>query len=193
MRIAAMATLVTPEEYLAHEELTDEKSEYEEGVIIPMPGATLHHILIMQNVSSWLDVAIADLDFVVLNSETRIRTPDLTRYTYPDVSVVAGTPIIDPQWQTANLTNPCLIVEVLSKSTQERDRGSKFDGYKTIPTLQEYVLIDQYCVHVTQWVRDPADDWHSTEYTSLADVIELVSVPVQLPLQRVYRRVEVAE
>jgi Uma2 family endonuclease len=109
------------------------------------------------------------------------------------MSVVAGTPHFDAAWETATLTNPCLIVEVLSKSTARRDQGPKFESYKSIPSLREYLLVDQYRVAVIQWVRHPdAGQWHRSDYTRLDEVVTLASVPVQLPLRRVYRRVRFA-
>jgi Uma2 family endonuclease len=185
---------ITPAEYLTREEQAAEKSEYEDGVIIPMPGGTPHHNQIMLNITTLVDVAIGEQDFVVCNSETRIRTPDAMNYYYPDLSVVAGEPLFDPGWETATLTNPCLVVEVLSRTTAQRDQGSKFERYKTIPTLREYLLVDQYRVQAVQWVRPPQDEmWHATTYTRLDEHIALQSVPVYLPLQRIYRRVTFAQ
>jgi Uma2 family endonuclease len=180
---------VTPAEYLAREEAADQKSEYEYGAIIPMPGGTLQHSQIKVNAVTLLSTQLADLDFVVLNSDVRVRTPDQGRYYYPDVSVVAGAPTIEPQWKTANLTNPCLIIEVISPSTGQRDRGTKFEGYKTIPSLREYLLIDSNQMHVTQWVRGDDEQWTSRDYRSHDDVVALAAAPAQLALAGVYRRV----
>ncbi len=184
---------VTPAEYLTREEQAAEKSEYEDGAIIPMPGGTLPHNRIKVNLVTMLDALLEALDFEVFNSDMRIRTPDATSYYYPDVCVVAGEPVIDAETETATLTNPCLVVEVLSRTTAQRDQGSKFERYKTIPTLREYLLVDQYRVQVVQWVRPPQGEmWHATTYTRLDEHIALQSVPVQLPLQRIYRRVTFA-
>jgi Uma2 family endonuclease len=182
-------TPVTPAEYLAREEAAEQKSEYEYGAIIPMPGGTLQHSQIKVNVVTLLSTQLADLDFVGLNSDVRVRTPDQGRYYYPDVSVVAGAPAIEPEWKTANLTNPCLIIEVISPSTGQRDRGTKFAGYKTIPTLREYLLIHSNQMHVTQWVREANAVWTSRDYPAQDDVVALVTVPAQLALARIYRRV----
>jgi Uma2 family endonuclease len=119
----------------------------------------------------------------------RVGTPDISRYSYPDVSVVAGMPELDTHSATATLYNPCLLVEVLSKSTAQRDSGTKFAGYKRIPSLREYLLIDQYRILVTQWVRQPDGQWHSASYHSRDDVLALASAPAALPLHAVYQQV----
>jgi len=180
---------MTPAEYLAREEAAEHKSEYEYEAIIPMSGGTLQHSQIKVNAVTLLSTQLVALDFVVLNSDVRVRTPDQGRYYYPDVSVVAGAPAIEPQWKTANLTNPCLIIEVVSPSTGQRDRGTKFEGYKTIPSLREYLLIDSNQMHVTQWVRGDDGQWTSRDYRSHDDVVALAAAPAQLALAEVYRRV----
>ena len=193
MTVPATLTLVSPEEYMLLEEPAEAKSEYEDGEIIPMSGGKPSHNQIKVNIVVMLDTLIGENDFRVLNSDTRVRTPDSRRYTYPDVSVVAGAPQFDPQWETATLLNPCLIVEVLSNSTRRRDISTKFTGYQQILTFREYLLVEQDIPHVTQWVREPDNTWHSTIYTRLDDVIELASVPVALPVRRIYRHVPIAE
>jgi Uma2 family endonuclease len=184
---------VTPAAYLAREEAAAQKSEYEDGAIIPMPGGTPAHNRIMQNVNVMLAVALEDLDFEVLNSENLVRTPESGHYYYPDVSVTAGEPIFDTTpWEVAVVTNPCLVVEVLSPSTGPRDRGVKFAAYKTIPGLREYLLIDSEQAQVTQWVRGDAEQWTQRDYRGLESEVELASLPVRLPLARIYRRVAFA-
>lgn len=183
------ATLLRLAEYLALAEAAEEKSEYEDGVIIPMVGATESHILIMMHVQFLLYAGLREKDFRVYNSEMRICTPDRSRYYYPDASVVAGAPQFDTAAPSATLLNPCLIVEVLAKSSAPRDRGKKFVGYRLLPTFREYLLIAQEQVQVTQWVQQPDQTWQQRDYTSLADLLDLVHVPIQLPLREIYRNI----
>lgn len=185
---ATIATYVTPEEYLAQEEQALYKSEYHDGVIIPMAGAQPRHNYIEGNVYRLLATALLD-SYDVFTSNVPVYIPAINWYVYPDVTVVAGDAVWHTELPIGTVLNPCLIVEVLSASTTSYDRGDKFAGYQTIPTFREYLLIDQDRIAVTHWHRTDTGNWEYTDYTSREDVIALVSVPAQLPVAQVYRRV----
>ncbi len=180
-------------EYIASEEAAHDapKREYEEGVIIEMTGGSYAHNTLMGNLFGLLFIALRGLPYTLCNSEYRVRPPTSAVYYYPDLSVVAGAPLLDPAWTTATLLNPCLIVEVLSPSTAARDRGVKFTHYQQIPSLHEYLLIDSEQVLVEQWHPDAAGAWYGITLTSLGDTLTLGSVPATLALADLYASVEV--
>ncbi len=186
-------TLTSLAEYIASEEAAHDapKREYEEGVIIEMTGGSYAHNTLMGNLFGLLFIALRGLPYTLCNSEYRVRPPTSATYYYPDLSVVAGAPLLDPAWTTATLLNPCLIVEVLSPSTAARDRGVKFTHYQQIPTLQEYLLVDSEQVLVEQWQLNQAGVWHGTTCTRLGDTLTLGSVPTTLALADLYASVEV--
>ncbi len=186
-------TLTSLAEYIASEEATHDapKREYEEGVLIEMTGGSYAHNTIMGNLFGLLFIALRGLPYTLCNSEYRVRPPTSTVYYYPDLSVVAGAPLLDPAWATATLLNPCLIVEVISPSTTARDRGVKFTHYQQIPSLHEYLLIDSEQVLVEQWQLNQAGAWYGITLTSPGDTLALGSVPATLALADLYASVEV--
>ena len=105
---------------------------------------------------------------------------------------IQGEPQLQ-QGRTDTVLNPLLVVEVLSKSTRNYDRGDKFVCYRTIPTLQEYVLIDQYAVHVEQYAKTPDDKWLLTESDGTDAVLSFAAIPLQMPLRDLYENVQIAQ
>ena len=116
-----------------------------------------------------------------------MKTPD-GLFTYPDVMVMCGAVALTRD-RPDTVTNPCVIVEVLSEATHDYDRGEKFILYQAIPTLQEYLLIEQDRVHLEHWRRQPTGDWAAQTYTTLDAIIVLPTLAVILPLREVYRQV----
>src|SRR6202012_6265077 len=127
------------EEYLEMENAATEKHEYYKGEIFAMSGAKHQHNLVAGNIYAPLKNKLRDKPCKPLNSDSRIHIEKNTLFTYPDISVVCGDPVFlnDDEW---NLLNPTVIIEVLSPSTQNYDRGDKFNLYRDIPTLKEYIL-----------------------------------------------------
>lgn len=117
----------------------------------------------------------------------------LNRYVYPDITVVKGETIADTTAPIGVVLNPTLIIEILSSLTKGYDKGKKFVAYKTIPTFQEYLLIAEEHIAVTQWVKDASGNWQQANYRHLEDSIALVSVPVVLPVAQIYQQVNVTE
>jgi Uma2 family endonuclease len=189
---ASMSTqpehLYTDEEYLAIERASDTKNEYLDGVIYAMGGASPRHVQIVGNVSGELRNRLRNTPCVVYSTDLRVRVSRGGLYAYPDVVVVCGEPVfIDDQLDT--LTNPVLIVEVLSSSTKNYDRGEKFERYRTNPTLQEYVLIAQDMVHVEAYTRENGGVWVLRETNNPDDTVELTSVGCHLPVAEIYFKV----
>ncbi|BAY12483.1 Uma2 family endonuclease [Calothrix sp. NIES-2098] len=179
----------TPEEYLELEEAADYKSEYIDGQIIPMAGGTINHNQIALNLSSELNFAFKKQHYRVYMGDVRLWIAQKRTYTYPDVMILAD----EPEYFNNRLdiiVNPQVIVEVLSKSTKGYDREGKFEAYRTIPTFQEYLLIDQNRIHVEQYSKTGKKQWALREYDEEDEAIALVTVPFEISLQDLYNKVQ---
>ncbi|HEX8069721.1 MAG TPA: Uma2 family endonuclease [Pyrinomonadaceae bacterium] len=181
-------TYLTPEEYLALERKVVYKSEYIDGVIVAMTGASRKHNLITFNITRELSQQLRGRPCEGYASDMRVRVPSPRVYTYPDVVVVCGEPQFEDE-QVDTLLNPTLIVEVLSESTERYDRGKKFGFYRTIGSLAEYLLVAQDECRVEQYVKQPDGRWLLSDYYTPEDVIKLNSIQCQLALKEVYDKV----
>jgi len=183
-------TYYTPEEYLQQERKATHKSEYYKGEIFAMAGASLNHNRIVSNTI----FAIRDglrkkgKNCEVFPSDLRLHIPANTLYTYPDVSVICG----EPQFTDDNfdvITNPIVLVEVLSESTKSYDRGEKFKLYRDIETLQNYVLVasDSHLVEV--FTKKTDNFWELRIYENLDENVELGSLNISVSMQEIYLNV----
>jgi Uma2 family endonuclease len=179
----------TPAEYLALEEIAEYKSEYHDGEIIPMTGGTTNHNEIAGNFYSHFKFAFRGQNYRIYMGDVRLWIPRYRRYTYPDVMVIEGTPIYEGTG-TTTVTNPYLIVEVLSKSTASYDQGEKFRYYRSIPEFREYILIDQYSFHVEQFAKNAEGKWVLTEYELQDSILPMESINFQISLSDIYEKVE---
>jgi Uma2 family endonuclease len=186
--VTTTAKRYTPAEYLAQEEQATDKSELIEGDIIPMAGAGANHNSLTGKLHARLLLALEDLDYAVFMSDMRLWLPLYESYTYPDVMAVATPPQFTDERQTA-LTNPCLIGEILSPSTERYDKSAKFRLYRSLPTLQEYILVDQTAYRVEQHTKVERHQWLLTEWIGAEAVVPLKSVPVEIALKDLYKRV----
>lgn len=178
----------TPEEYLALEEKAIDKSEYHDGEIVPMTGGTTNHNSIIINLIANLKFGLRSRDYRLFTSDVRLWIPETRRYVYPDIMVIQGNPVYQGSNSTI-VTNPCLIIEVLSSSTKDYDRGGKFLYYRSIPEFREYILIDQYSYHIEQFAKNSNNKWVLTEYDSEDAILVLESVEFQIPLRDIYERI----
>jgi Uma2 family endonuclease len=178
-----------PEEYLALEEAADFKSEYIDGLIIPMAGGSTNHNRIALNLSSALNFAFRQQDYEVFMGDVRLWIPKKRIYTYPDVMIVAGE-VEYCNNRTDIITNPQVIIEVLSKSTTGYDREGKFEAYRTIDSFQEYLLIDQTRIRVEQYSKMGKKRWSFCEYDEEDEAISLSSVSFNISLQDLYNKVK---
>lgn len=178
----------SPEEYLALEETAEFRSEYHNGQILLTVGGTPNHNRITVNVGSALSLSLAEQDYDIFISDMRLWIPRKGLYTYPDVMVVKGE-LAFVEGRKDTITNPLLIAEVWSDSTKDYDRGEKFEFYRTIVSFREYVLVDQYRIHVEHYSRTANNQWLMTEYEQLNAVLRLITVPLQIPLSTIYRKV----
>jgi Uma2 family endonuclease len=178
----------TPEEYLALEETSEDKNEYRQGEIIPMVGATTNHNQIAGNFYRRFPLTINNQDYYTYMETVRLWLSDYSIYTYPDVMVIKGQPLYQGNSQS-NVINPLIIVEVLSNSTQAYDRGDKFKFYRSLPTFQEYILIEQSSYSVERYYKQKDDQWLVDFLTGENAVLQLVSVDWQISFQDLYQRV----
>jgi Uma2 family endonuclease len=180
--------LISVEEYLAMEREIEEKHGYLNGEVFAMGGASPNHGLIVTNVVIELGTQLKKRPCTVYAADLRVKVTPTGLYTYPDVVVVCGEPQFDDQ-NKDTLTNPTLIVEVLSESTKSYDRGDKFAHYRSLPSFMEYVLIDQDAIHVEHFIRQPDNRWILAETNRIEDTIELGSIGCTLSLMEVYDKV----
>jgi Uma2 family endonuclease len=179
----------SPEEYLAQEEASEFRNEYLDGQIIPMAGGSPEHDQISLNIASYLDQAL-DEDVRVFHNDMRLWIPLTRTYTYPDVmTIVGGLQLLDNRKDT--VTNPNLIVEVLSESTKDYDRAEKFRFYRSIPSFAEYLLVDQFSIHVEHFARNAQGQWVLTDYDDRFDVLHLNAIDCDLPLTTIYRKITI--
>ena len=188
MSSIAARTYLTPEEYIAAERKATLKSEYLSGEIVAMSGASIAHNYITVNTATQLYNQLVEGSCRVFASDMRVGIGAGTSYFYPDVVVVCDKPRFeDDAFDT--LINPQVIIEVLSTSTENYNRGEKFDRYQQLQSLQEYLLILQDQILVEHYIRQ-GKAWVPSEFRTLEDVLGLVSISAELPLHQVYRFVE---
>jgi Uma2 family endonuclease len=183
---------VTPEEYLALERAAERKSEYRDGEIVGITGGTRRHSLITVNVSSELDRQLEDRPCEVHVNDLRVLVAARRLYTYPDVIVVCGEPALADRYRDT-LTNPTVLIEVLSPSTEAYDRGMKFEHYRTLDSLREYLLVSQNRPQVDHFMREDDGPWLLSAANDLAATIVLPSIQCQLAMARIYKKVRFGE
>lgn len=182
----------TPEEYLELEERAESKSEYRDGEIIPMTGGTTNHNKVAGNFYAYLRFGLRGLGYDVYFSDVRLWLPKYRVYTYPDVMVIQGEPVYTSTSKTT-VTNPVLIAEVLSKSTQNYDQGDKFLYYRSIPELREYLLFDQSQFRVMQHTKTQEGKWLLTEYEGETAAVKLETIDFEISLKDLYEGVNFAD
>jgi Uma2 family endonuclease len=179
----------TPEAYLAFErQQTDAKHEYLNGRIIAMDGAGREHNLIVGNTFASLHAQLRGRGCEVHSNDMRVHIPATGLYTYPDIAALCGEPVFeDDQFDT--LLNPSVILEVLSASTEAYDRGAKFAHYRSIVSLQSYVLIAQDHQHIELFERGTDGRWVLSETTGIEGRLEIEAIGSVLELSEVYERI----
>ncbi|HEY9814836.1 MAG TPA: Uma2 family endonuclease [Candidatus Obscuribacterales bacterium] len=179
----------SPEEYLALEAQAEYRSEYRDGEIIPMAGGTTNHNEIVTNLCVMLKPPLRARGYRLFTENVRVWIERYRVYTYPDVMAIAGEPVYYGAG-TSTVTNPSLIVEVASKSTKNYDQGDKFDYYRSLPSFQEYILVEQYRWRVLQHLRQDNGQWLLSDYEESGDVVLLASLDLPLPLSEIYAGVD---
>jgi len=179
----------TPEEYFAIEEHAEYRNEYIDGEIFAMSGGTANHNRIAGDLFSVLNSALAPKGCEAFINDLRVQLQESRRYTYPDIVIVCGT-LEFVKKRKDTITNPIVIIEVLSDSTKDYDRGSKFTAYRNIESLREYVLIEQNRVHIESFAKENDGTWRLREYDALTGDLPLIALDIVIPIKDIYRRVE---
>lgn len=178
-----------PEEYLELELAAETRSEYRNGEIIPMIGGNPDHNELAINLASLLKAALRGRPYRIFATDQRLWVPARNLYTYPDVMVIEK-PLQLQSGRTDTVINPCFIAEVLSKSTQDYDHGDKFSAYRTIESFREYLMIDQYSVHIEHYVKTAAHQWLLSEYDDPSVTLTLRTFDAQIQIAALYENIE---
>jgi Uma2 family endonuclease len=176
---------VSPKEYLEMERAAVEKHEYYKGEVFAMSGASPSHNDIAYNINRLIAPFLHGKGCKLYGSDFRIHIPENSLYTYPDFSIVCGKAETTDIY-TDNLTNPTVIIEILSKSTKGYDRGTKFHLYRNIKTLKEYITIDSFFVSVEIYTRHANNSWNLTVFKELSDSFYLSTISLTLFLKDIY-------
>jgi Uma2 family endonuclease len=179
---------LSPEAYLAIEREAETRSEYLDGEMFAMSGGSRQHNLIVTNEVRELSLQLKRRPCEVYSNDQRVRVPETGLYTYPDIVVVCGEPRFEDE-SVDTLLNPVLLIEVLSPTTEAYDRGKKFESYRTIASLAEYVLLSQQEPRAEQFLRQDGEHWLFTATSGRERSISLASVQCELALEEIYDKV----
>ncbi|MDH6100002.1 Uma2 family endonuclease [Anabaenopsis sp. FSS-46] len=174
---------LTPEEYFAWEEKQLEKHEYINGQVYAMSGGSVNHSRIAIRFTTMFDTHLDASSCITGNSDLKVNILGTNNYTYPDVSVTCDD---RDKTNTQYITYPCLIVEVLSKTSEAYDRGGKFRMYKNNPALIDYLLVSSTSMEIDLYHKNEAGDWLIINYKP-GDTIQLKSINLNFPLEQIYR------
>ncbi len=178
-------TIFTAEEYLEFEKESQDKNEFYKGEIFLMSGASPRHNLIFTNLFIKLGNLLKGSPCKPYGSDLRIHIPENSLFTYPDISVICGD-IIPSELDADSAIQPVILVEILSPSTRNYDRGEKFKLYRDIPSLREYVLIDSESILAEVYSLNEKGHWELIEYKSQVDILTLHSMQISIPLKDIY-------
>lgn len=180
---------MTAEAYLSFERNSPDKHEYYKGEIFAMSGASRKHNKIDSNLRTAIGNWLKGKKCNVYGSNLRVSVKTESLYAYPDIVVVCGEELYtDNEFDT--LTNPTLIIEILSPSTAAYDKGLKFELYRALPDLKEYILIDSNKIHVTQYKKNDDGTWLLKEYKNISDTLTLAAIQMPLPLKDCYEGID---
>lgn len=173
----------TPEEYFTWEEQQPEKYEYIDGEVYAMSGGSINHGRIAIRFTALFDNHLANTTCITGNSDIKLNIIEANSYTYPDASVTCDD---RDRTTTQYITYPCLIVEVLSSSTESYDRGGKFRLYRKNLSLQDYLLVSSTSIEMDLYHKNDAGEWIILNYKE-GDIVELKSINLSFPIEQVYR------
>lgn len=182
----------TVQEYLALDRASDRPVEFINGEVAPKPGASREHNIVNANLAALLANQLRHRPCEAYLGQMRVHIAATDGYAYPDQVVVCGEPRFHSQTKPDTLLNPTVIIEVLSDTNADYDRGAKFENYRRIPSLQEYLLVSQTACHIVHYTRLPDGAWTLTETRAIGDTVDLPAIQCRLPLAEVYAKVEFA-
>lgn len=180
-------THLTPAEYLALERQSQERHEYYGGELRLMAGASRKHNIISLNIASLLREKLRGKPCRPFMSDMRVRIASAQRYFYPDIAVICGA---EAFVEEDIATDATVIIEVLSDSTEAFDRGEKFESYRCLPSLQDYVLVSQNKMRLEHFHKLAQNEWRYLAFNQPDDVLQLDAIGVQIPLKEIYADVE---
>lgn len=180
---------MSPEEFLEFERSSDERHEYRNGEIFAMSGAKRAHNLISVNLAAELRTGLKGRDCETYASDMRIWVGIAALYTYPDMVVVCGElQFLDTTQDT--LVNPTVLIEILSESTEAYDRGRKFEYYRKIDSLKEYILIAQTHPYIEKYVKHGDGFWLLSEIAGIDSFLKIESIDCTIPLAEIYDKID---
>jgi Uma2 family endonuclease len=175
---------ISIEEYLAFERAAQEKHEYYKGEVFAMSGAGPRHNILFSNLFISIGNLLKGKSCFPYGSDMRLHIPENTLFTYPDISIYCGE--LNDDLEDDNAINPTVLIEILSPSTKDYDRGGKFKLYRQIPTLKEYVLVDTESILVEVFRINQSGHWELEEYKMVDDVLQLNSISLFIALKDIY-------
>ncbi|MFN8496067.1 MAG: Uma2 family endonuclease [Caldilineaceae bacterium] len=181
--------LMTPEEYLRMERASEYRHEYFRGEVTDMTGASREHNLIVMSISAALYGQLRKRPCEVYANDMRVKVSATGLYTYPDLVVVCGNPQFEDE-HVDTLLNPTVLIEVLSASTEDYDRGKKFARYRRLDSLRDYLLVAQDHMHVEQYTRQPDGAWRFSEAEQPEAKIALAAIDCELALEEIYEKIK---
>jgi Uma2 family endonuclease len=194
MAIPQQVKKLTRAEYLAIEREAESRSQFYDGEMFAMAGGSARHSLIKTNITAELRNRLKGRPCRAYDSDLRILISDTGLYTYPDASVICGPLEYDSSDDRRNtVTNPTLLVEVVSESTEAYDRGKKFGHYRRIASFREYLIVWQDEPKIERYLRNADGTWTLTEIAGLDASLSLSSIEIDLPLREVYDAVDFSQ
>ena len=181
--------ILSLEEYRNLETSAETKHEYHDGEIIEMTGGSINHNSILINLIVLLKLALRGTNYRLQSSDLRLWIPQYNRGLYPDLMLIAGEPLLSDN-RNDEILNPCLIIEVLSPSTSGYDRGDKFRYYRSIPQLNQYLLVSQGEILIESYSKTSENNWLLQEYTPARGIISLDSLGISLNLADIYEGID---
>ncbi len=175
--------LLSIEEYLSFERDSTEKHEYYKGEVFAMSGAGTRHNIIFSNLFGTLFIKLKGKPCCPYGSDMRLHIPENTLFTYPDISIYCGDM---KQRDDDNALEPTVLIEILSPSTRNYDRGGKFKLYREIPSLKEYILVDTEAVNIEVFRLNPSGHWELEEYKSISESLNIPILKLSVPLNDIY-------
>jgi len=192
MSLPRAMSVFTAEQYLDLERHSEIRHEFLDGTVYAMSGASRAHSAISFNLATVIGPQLRGTSCAGFSNDMKVRVGDATLFAYPDLTIYCGEPTFHDDHGDV-LLNPVVLFEVLSRSTEAYDRGEKFERYKMIETLKDYVLVSQDCARIEHFSRQTDGTWTLNEVVGLEASLDLASINCRLPLAEVYDRVEFAD
>ncbi|MEG4580972.1 Uma2 family endonuclease [Microcoleus sp. MON1_C5] len=188
MLVQSKEKFYTPDEYRELEETAEFKNEYRDGKIVQISGCSINHSRIIRNLSRVLGNLLEGQPYELFHNDLRLWIPRYRRGTYPDVMVIEGEPVFT-EGRNDEILNPVLIVEVLSKYSEDVNREDKFRFYRSIPQFREYLLVSPYEIFVLQYIKTASNEWLFREYEGETATISFDSVKLEMSMTDIYELV----